>query len=116
VHFTLRILAFVQLFIAAFVAMVGSFADGGQWWDRLVLTGVHPVAAGLLVALVMRKSTSKKLAGFAVFFLSLNVAADVLLAVFIANGISKGDWWLPLVFAIIPLIALPYSLKTLRRA
>ena len=112
----LRILAFVQVFIALFVAMVGSFADGGQWWDRLVLVGVHPVAAVLLLTLLMRKEVSRMLAGLAVLFLSINVAADVALALSIATGATKGDWFLPLVFAVIPLIALPYSISTLRRA
>lgn len=111
----LRVLAFVQLFIALFVAMVGSFADGGHWWDRLLLVGVHPVAAVLLLTLLMRKEVSRVLAGFAVLLLSINVAADGALSLSIATGATKGDWWLPLVFAVIPLIALPYCISTLRR-
>ena len=111
----LRILAFVQLFITLFGALVGSFADGGQWWDRLVLVGVHPVTAVLLLTVLMRREVTRMLAGLAVLFLSINVAGDVALSSSIVTGAAKGDWWLPLVFAVIPLIALPHCISVLRR-
>ncbi len=113
---TLRILASLQILISVFTGMVGSFADGGQWWERLVLVGVHPVAAVLLLILVIRAAPQKKLVAVTVAFLALNVVADVLLALAIGTGVTKGDWWLPLIFAVIPLIAFPHSLSQLRRS
>lgn len=113
---TLKVLAFVQIIIALFVAVVGSFADGGQWWERLVVTGIHPVAAVFLLILIMRQGVSKMLAGLTVLFLSINVAADVAVTLSIATGATRGDWWLPLVFAVIPVIALPHCISILRRA
>lgn len=112
----LRVLAFVQVFLSAFTAMVGSFADGGQWWERLVLVGVHPAAAVLLLILVMRKESARVLALVTTALLALNVVADVGLAAAIGSGAIKGDWALPLVFAVIPLIALPYCILRYRNS
>lgn len=111
--YALRVLAVVQVFFAAFTALVGSFADGGQWWERLILVGLHPVAAVLLVILVMGTPT-RSLALVTASLLALNVVADVALAVAIGSGAIKGDWALPLVFAVVPLIALPYCISRLR--
>ena len=116
---TLRILAWVQMFIVAFTALVGSFADGGQWWERLILVGVHPAAAVLLLILVMGRNRSKKLIMASLALLTLNsrnIAADVFLYLAIGTGLTKGDAWLPLVFSVIPLIALPYCFSQLRRS
>lgn len=110
----LRVLAFVQVFFAAVTAMVGSFADGGQWWERLIVVGVHPAAALLLVVLVMRRGPAGVLALVTVVLLALNVVADAGLAVAIGSGAIKGDWALPLVFAVVPLIALPYCILRYR--
>ena len=113
---TLRILASLQILFSVFTGMVGSFANGGQWWERLVLVGVHPVAAVLLLILVIRAAPQKKLVAVTVAFLALNVVADVLLALAIGTGVTKGDWLLPLIFAVVPLIAFPYSVSQLRRS
>ena len=112
----LRVLAFVQLFFAAFTAMVGSFADGGQWWERLILVGVHPAAAVLLLILVMGKEPARGLVLVTVALLTLNVVADVVLALAIGTGAIKGDWQLPLVFAVVPLIALPFCILRFRNS
>ena len=111
----LRVLAFVQVFLAAFTAMVGSFADGGEWWERLILIGLHPAAAVLLLILVVGRESARVLELVVVALLALNVLADVGLSVAIGSGAVKGDWWLPLVFAVVPLIALPYGFSRLRR-
>ena len=103
------ILAIVQFLFAGFTGAVGGFADGGQWWERAVLMGIHPLAAiGLLVmAFVPRlKPTGLTIVRL---LLALNIAADIALAALIYTGISKGDWWLPLLFAVIPVIGLGYS-------
>ena len=113
-NITIRILASIQVVIAVFTALAGSFADGGQWWERLVLVGVHPAAAILLLVLVFRRTPTKGLAGVAVSFLSLNIVADIMLAVAISSGVTKGDWLLPLIFAVIPAIVLPDCVSRLR--
>ena len=112
----LRVLAFIQIFLAAFAALVGSFADGGQWWERLVLVGVHPAAAVLLLILVMNREPARVLALATTALLALNVVADAGLAAAIGSGAIKGDWPLPLVFAVVPLIALPYCIVRFRNS
>ena len=111
----LRILALAQLPIVAFVALVGSFADGGQWWERLILVALQLAAAVFLVVLVMSRKQSKKLIKATTALLALNVAADIALSVAIGTDLWKGDWFLPLIFSVIPLIALFYCVSLLRR-
>lgn len=113
-NITIRILAFIQVTISVFTALVGGFADGGQWWERLVLVGVQPAAAILLLVLVFRRIPTKGVAGVAVSFLSLNIVADIMLAVVISFGVTKADWWVPLTFAVIPVIVLPDCVLRLR--
>lgn len=112
----LRVLAVAHLLMASFGALVGSFADGGQWWERVVLLVVHPAAAVLLVVLVFSGRRSQRLINAAVSFLLLNVIADVVLSLAITTGVTRGDWWLPLVFSVVPLVALFHSLPLLRRS
>lgn len=105
------ILAIVQFLFAGLTGAVGGFADGGQWWDRAVLMGIHPLAAiGLLVlAFVPRiKPTGLRIIRS---LLALNIAADLALAALIYTGVSNGDWWLPLLFSVIPVVGLGYSLS-----
>ena len=103
------ILAIVQFLFAGFTGTVGSFADGGEIWERVVLMGIHPLAAiGLLVmAFVPRiKPTGLQIIRA---LLAINIIADIVLAALIYSGATKGDWWLPLLFAVIPVIGLGYS-------
>ncbi len=111
---TLRILVSLQVLLSLFTAMVGSFADGGQWWERVALVAIHPVTAVLLLVVVYSRNQARKLVAVTVVFLVLNIVVDLLLAVSIGAGWSKGDWALPLVFLVVPLIALPYCLSRLR--
>ena len=103
------VLAIVQFLLAGFTGAVGAFADGGQWWDRAVLMGVHPVAG--IALLVLAVSPRLKPTGLTIvrLLLALNIAADLTLAALIYGGVSRGDWWLPLLFAIIPVVGLGYS-------
>ena len=39
------VLAIVQLLIAGYGAAIGGFADGGEWWERLVIMVAQPAAA-----------------------------------------------------------------------
>ncbi|CAI8028083.1 hypothetical protein GBAR_LOCUS16003 [Geodia barretti] len=73
--------------------------------------GIHPLAAiGLLVLAVV---PGLKTGGIKVvqFLLALNIVADGVLAYLIYSGVSKGDWWLPLLFSVIPLVGLAISLS-----
>ena len=103
------VLALVQFLLAGFTSAVGGFADGGEIWERAVLMGIHPLAAiGLLV---MAFVTRIKPAGLKIiqFLLVVNIAADLVLAALIYGGAARGDWWLPLIFSVIPVIGLGYS-------
>ncbi len=105
----LIILAVLQFLFAGFAGAVGGFADGGEIWERAVLMGIHPLAAiGLLVLAVV---PGLKPGGTRIvqFLLALNIVADGVLAALIYLGVTKGDWWLPLLFSIIPLIGLVLS-------
>lgn len=108
------ILAVVQAMLAGLTALTGAFANGGEWWERLSLVLIHPVAAGALVVLVVMPQPSRRLVMATVILLLVNIAADVLLSLAILSGVMRGDWWLPLMFSVIPLIALWYYLS-LRR-
>ncbi len=102
-------LAVLQFLFAGFAGAVGSFADGGEIWERVVLMAIHPLAAiGLLVMAFVPRI---KPAGLQVIraLLALNIIADSALAALIYSGATKGDWWLPLLFAVIPVIGLGYS-------
>ena len=103
------VLAVIQFLFAGLTGTVGGFADGGELWERAVLMGIHPLAAiGLLVmAFVPRLKTG----GIRVVqaLLVINIIADVTLAALIYTGASKGDWWLPLLFSVIPVVGLGYS-------
>ena len=85
------VLAFVYAALAMLTAAVGSFADGGDIWSRLVLVLLHPLAAGALLLLVLRSTASRKLALAIAALLLATVAADLALALAIASGEMKGD-------------------------
>ena len=104
----LMVIAVIHLLLAAFTAVVGQFADGGDIGSRLVLSALHPLAAIGIVLLVFLQRLPKPVVAAVAALMILNIAADVTLAVLIASGVVKGDWWLPLVFAVVPTIALTY--------
>ena len=108
-------LAVLQVVVAGFFALVGSFADGGTMWERLLLVVLQPLAAlgFLFLVSVPRPSIAVVLPVSAL--LAATVAADGTLAWNIARGVTKGDWGLPLVWVVIPAIALVYSIAQLRR-
>ena len=102
-------LAIVQFLFAGLTGTVGGFADGGEIWERVVLMGIHPLAAiGLLVMAFIPRI---KPAGLQIIraLLAINIIADIILAALIYGGVTRGDWWLPLLFAVIPVIGLGYS-------
>ena len=103
------VLAALHLAFACLTAMVGLFADGGTIPERILLSLIHPIAAILLLIVVASSGgLAGRLRGITLALLSVNVVGDVVAAVLIGTGVIKGDWSLPLVFAIVPLIGLIY--------
>ena len=111
------ILAILYAGLAALTAATGSFADGGDIVSRLVLVLLHPLAAAVLLLLVLWSTASKKIVLAIATLLLATVAADLALALAIASGEMKGDWELPLIFAVVPTLGVLYALfLTLRSA
>ena len=108
-------LAVVQVVITGFTAAVGSFADGGDVWQRLLLVVLHPACAVALLLLALQRSPVKKVALAVMALLLVNVAADVALWSAIERGVIKGDSWLALVFAAIPAAGIVYAMALLAR-
>ena len=103
-------LAIMQAALAGFTAMVGAFADGGDVWSRLVVVLLHPLcAAGLLLLVLSHRLTTAVVLAIAVL-LMVTVAVDLLFALAIVRGAVKGDWELPVVFAVIPALGVVYAL------
>ena len=112
----LIILAVIQFLFAGFTGAVGGFADGGGIWERVVLMGVHPLAAIGLLVMALVPGLKPGGVRFVQFLLAVNIVADATLAALIYTGAIKGDWWLPLLFAVIPVIGLGYSFAVRTRA
>ena len=104
------VLAVLQVLLTAFTGMVGAFADGGGVWERLLLIAVHPLCAVSLLALAVLSRPSTTLAYAVAALLVGNIFADLTLAQLIAADTIKGDWWLPLVFSVVPAVGLAYAL------
>ena len=103
------ILASLHLAWSALIALVANFADGGSAPERLLLSAVHPLAAVLLLYVVV---SSERLSPLiwrtTVTMLSVSIVGDVLVSVLIAQGTLRGDWPLPLTFVVVPAIGLVY--------
>ena len=104
------VLAVLYAGLAALTAAAGSFADGGDILSRLVLVLLHPLAAAALLLLVLRSTASRKLVLAIATLLLATVAADLYLALAIASGEMRGDWELPLIFAVVPTLGVLYAL------
>ncbi len=100
-------LVVVQLIISFIFLGTSLFADAGEIWWRAAFV-VHPLTAILLLVLVLTPSRSVAMAATAL--IALNIVADVATAASIASGAIKGDWWLPLIFSIVPLVVLPHAI------
>ena len=103
-------LAVVQLAIAGLTALVGGFADGGDAWSRLLLIVVHPICAIALLILAAKPRLPGILILLIVGLLAVNIASDLYAASLISRGVIKGDWFLPLIFSVIPSIGIVYAL------
>ena len=111
---TLMVLAIVHMLFAGFTALVGAFADGGNIWERLVVSALHPIVAIALLALIFVPRPPKTFIIVVTGLLTANIIADVTFAISIAAGVVKGDAWLALVFSVVPAIALIYAINRLR--
>ena len=110
----MSVLAVLYALLAGFTAMVGSFADGGDIWSRLLLVLLHPLcAAGMLILAFVRGLAPAKLFGIAAL-LAGTMAADLVVAALIAGGSVKGDWWLMALFAVAPAAGVLYALGRAR--
>ncbi len=107
----MHVLAILQMLFTAFTAMVGAFADEGSPGERLLLVVVQPLAAVGLLVFMFSPQLSVAMVRIIVLALVVNVIADIVLAALIALGSVKGDWELPLVFAVIPALGIVYALK-----
>lgn len=110
------ILAALHVAFTGLTGSVGMFADAGTVLERILVSLIHPVAAILLLVVVSSKPLARKLRGVTVALLLVSVAADVALSVLIGQGVVKGDWILPLVFAVVPVIGLAYLSTRIREA
>lgn len=110
----LKILSVLNLIFVLLTAMVGAFADGDDAAARVLLTVLHPITAAAIVLLAymprLPRIGAVAIAGVLVF----NIAADAYYATMIALGNIKGDWEIPMLFLLIPAIALVYALLLAR--
>lgn len=109
-------LAILYALGAVLTALMGSFADGGAWWQYVTYIVVQPLAAAALIALVAMPPDTLTAMGQRLITtaLALPVALNGFGAIAIAQGIVRGDWWIPLVFALIPAIGLAYMATFVR--
>ena len=108
-------LALAQAALAGLGMLISTFADGGYWWERLPMLLAHPAGAAALLALAAQNRPSGRFLGIALALLLANVAADASLSAAIGLGVTRGDWWLPLVFSAIPAVGVVYTLTLLNR-
>ena len=86
----------------------GLFADGGGLLDRALLAVVHPAAAVALILALARDDPKTWLVALAVALALVNIAGDAYFASAIYAGAVPGDFWLPLIFAVIPAAGAAY--------
>ena len=108
-------LAGFHLALTLIGALAANFADGGDGLSRLLLTFAFPAAAIALVAFAAIPRPSRFFGVAIACLMAINLAIAAGIAIAIAGGGVPGQWWMPLIFAIIPAIAIPYAL-TVRSA
>ena len=108
-------LGVIHALLAGLTALVGGFADGGSLWDRLTLMLIHPVTAAALLYMVALPKPARRLLMLGSALIAVNVMADIALALAILAGTIRGDWWLPLIFSVVPLLGLVYAVTLLSR-
>ena len=110
------VLAVIHAAFAGLTAMVGAFADGGDVWQRLLVSLLHPLGAAGVLLLVWRPSLDTKQILAIVALLTANVIADLRATQLLAAGVVRGDWELAVAFSVVPAIGILYALARLRTA
>ena len=96
--------------LAAFLALVGSFADGDDTFGRFLLTMLHPLSAVGLLAAVFIRTLSRQVVALIAALLLGTALADGYYVFAIATGSVKGDWEIPLILAVVPVLGFLYTL------
>ena len=111
VHIVAIVLAALHLVFTGLTGMVGLFAGGGTLWERILVSGVHPVAAAALLLVLIAPLSARKWPFWVVVLLLLvSIAGDVAVYVAISRGEIKGDAELAIVFAVVPVLGVLYLL------
>ncbi len=116
-YFRVALLALgaIHALLTGFTALVGGFADGGSIGERAVLMAVHPITAAALLYMAALRTPARSVLMIGSAIIAINVIADVTLALLILSGNIRGDWLLPLIFSVVPLIGLVYAVTLLSR-
>lgn len=107
----LIVLAVVYALLALFGLAMSAFANGGLW-ERIPLL-LHPLAVASLLWLLFTARPTPTLAGVTLTLLLLGIIGSLASSGAILSGLTRGDWWLPLVWAVVPLLSLPYVVSFL---
>lgn len=108
----LIVLAVGYALLALFGLAMSTFADGGLW-ARIPLLLLHPLAVASLLWLLFTARPTPTLAGVTLALLLLGIIGSLASSGAILSSLTRGDWWLPLVWAIVPLLSLPYVISFL---
>ena len=111
---SMLVLAIAHALFVGLTALVGVFADGGDAWSRLLVVLVHPLCAVAMLWLTWQQRPSTTAILVVGLIMVVNVAADLSLAQLISAGSVKGDWWLALLFSVVPGVGIVYALAILR--
>ncbi len=108
------VLTTIYALFAGFTAAVGLFADGGTIWERVLISGIHPLGAVALLFLVWRpRGRIGPGAVVALALVLLSFIGDVALFVAITTGVIRGDAGLAVAFALVPLLGIAYVIAGL---
>ena len=103
------VLAVVHAVAVGFVAFAGSFADGGLWWQYAAVIVMQPVGAITLLVVVLNPSPGMAVLRIGSAMLNIHNILEIIIAAMILFGVTDGDWWLPLVFTVIPSLGIMYA-------
>ena len=108
------VLAALYALFAGFTAAVGLFADGGTIWERILISGIHPLGAAALLFLVWQPHGRIGPGGTAALALVvLSVIGDGAVFIAISTGAIPGDAGLAVAFALVPLVGIVYVIAGL---
>lgn len=96
--------------LSALLALVGSLADGGDTFARFLLTLLHPLSAVGMLAVVFVRSLGKLLVAPVAALLLATILSDGYFAFAIVSGSMEGDWAIPALLAVAPVMGLAYTL------